>query len=259
MPHEENHATILAKDKYLDKDILYLKNRNIVEYDMKSAGFSIVKNKRLVHDEMLDRLSRLTNKQRNILIGKLQAGNRHFTKTLIGSFAEIRCEFGRLNELYNENILAVKKDAIFTIDVDAKNLLVFDAYQFDNKNNYTSYLYANRCEFFYSADRDVLDVKGISDVTREKQHDYLLNDIKNLLAKAEILNPEARYKMLKRYREQYLNRELPYQTYRCLSSGYYKLTTTECMLEECPLDNIDDIDITDNYRDFILPLIQNLL
>jgi uncharacterized protein Smg (DUF494 family) len=64
-------SKLYMKDKYLDKDTLYLISTNIIEYDISSAGYSISRYYKLLDDKTLSWLETLPKKERHIQIGLL--------------------------------------------------------------------------------------------------------------------------------------------------------------------------------------------
>ena len=65
----------LERQNFLNKDIVYLKNVSITEWDMHSAVLSIMKQHKLIPENIAEELSKLPKLDRNIRIGKLQIGN----------------------------------------------------------------------------------------------------------------------------------------------------------------------------------------
>lgn len=128
-----------SKQLWLNPNIEYLFDDEIIEYDMRDAGFSLVKQYRLLPDETIRELTKLgKGEERHIAIGKLQGADKEFSKALSDKFTEIRKIFIAQNELNDDDIVSVKKDAIFTIGKCSK--LRFGSLIFTPKNTYTSYL-----------------------------------------------------------------------------------------------------------------------
>ena len=53
--------------------------------------------------------------ERHIAVGNLQREDKEFSNMLLKKFAEIRAVFIAENKLTDDNIISVKKDAIYTI------------------------------------------------------------------------------------------------------------------------------------------------
>ena len=78
-----------------------------------------------------------------------------------------------------------------------------------------------------------------------------------MLKSGEKLDADRLYLMLKTYRSKYLNRQLDIETYRDLTSGRFHVGKYE--LESVSQDMINDIDISQNYLNYIVPLINKML
>ena len=52
----EEALRIAKNTLYLNKNLSYIKNVSIVEYDIKSAGFSVIKEKKLLPEKVITKL-----------------------------------------------------------------------------------------------------------------------------------------------------------------------------------------------------------
>jgi hypothetical protein len=227
------------------------------EYDLKDAGFSIIKNNNLLDNETLEYLSSLDKYSKNVEIGKIIREKPEVSKCLMNKFIEIRKKFAKINELKEEDILSIKKDAIFIINKRLK-FLEFDNYCFSEKNKYSSYFYVNKKEFYYSSWEDKLDIKGINKETKKIHEKFLLRDIKNIIKQNETLNNIDIVKCLKFYRNLYLNRELEFNCYREMNSNNLyrlKFLITGSSVFSNEVEDANLIDITHNYVKYIVPFI----
>ena len=87
---------------------------DIIEYDMKRAGLSIIKENHLLPDDEIVRLEKKEKRVADTEIGKLNYKIKGFSRTLEDYKTQYRLEFGKLNDLSDEDIISVKSDAIFT-------------------------------------------------------------------------------------------------------------------------------------------------
>jgi hypothetical protein len=254
----ETAARLLAeRSNYLNKDILYLKNTEIIEYDIKSAGFNVIKFRKLLPIEEIQELESIDKQERNIRIGKRIIRYPNIGEEIINTLAEIRSDFGVANSIEEHDVLSIKKDAIFLIKKKPSELNFKGFFEFREKETYTSYCNLGGKEFYYSAKKLQLDVKGISDKARKQQEKFLLFDIKKIMSSAEKLSPEQIFSVLKNYRSKYLNRELPRETYRDIETGMYQMG--DYSLEDISDEMLKDVDISQNYINYILPLIKNII
>jgi len=247
---------IASKTNYLNKDVLYLKNTSISEYDIASAGFTVIKFKKLLSDEEIQELEKLEKYERNVKIGKRILKIPVISEEIFNTLAKVREAFIVVNEIYPEDILTIKKDAIFLIKKIPQKLIIKD-FEFRAKETYTSYCYLNRKEFYYSSILKRLDVKGISDNVRNLQGDFLLKDIQRFLELAEKFPPDQMFTLLKNYRAKYLERKLDKEVYRDLDTGMFKIG--EYNLETISDESLQHIDISQNYLNYLIPLFNILI
>jgi hypothetical protein len=249
---------LTEKSLWTNDRIKYIKNVHITEFDMKSGGISVMKEYHLVPDEDIAKLETAKSKdERNIMLGKMQLSIPTLAKALVDGFSRARATFVEENNIPEENILAIKKDALFIIDYPVKKQQLSENILFRPKNTYTSYMAVNDKEIYFSPLKPELDIKGVSQDTREFQKDFLFKDFYGIMKKSEILDNEAIFDIAKKYRSDYLGRRLPIGAYRDVLTGKY-------MLEGLAVDNADqsfinDIGIATNYKEFVLPFISNLV
>lgn len=249
---------IAEKTNYLNESYQYLKNVTITEYDIKSAGFSVLKFRKLLPEEELEKLSKLDKHTRTVKEGLLQKEHPKIAEEIINTLSKVRQAFVILNKINIEDILTIKKDAIFLINKNPEVLVIKDEFEFRKKNSYTSFIqFPGKKEFYYNARENTLDVKGLSKEVVELQENFILKDIKNFLRSGEKVSPDVLFTLLKNYRGKYLRRELPLETYRELDTGYFRFN--EFNIENIDEDMLKEIDISQNYMNYILPLIQNII
>jgi len=119
------------KSNYTNQNILYLFNRLIYEYDIHSADINLCRYYNILPKETIEKISNLDKMRRVVKIGKLQK-EKEFRDKLKKAFEDIRKEFYDSNKLDINDILAVKKDAIFT--TTSCGSVVFGPVEFQVKN-----------------------------------------------------------------------------------------------------------------------------
>lgn len=262
-------VSLAKKTVYLNKEIVYLKNVPIVEYDIKSAGFSVVRYKELLGQDMIDELERMPKEERNIKIGLFQRQFPELSSIILETLSEVRQEFVIANEVTEDDILSIKKDAIFLIKKTPKITKFREYFEFRKKSSFTSYVMLNNIEFYYSSITGELIWKGLSDDSRIQkkrkplniENDVVLKDIRQILKQSEKLSQEALFSALKTYRNRYLEKKLPIGSYRNLNTGAFDVRMGNRLLE---VDDVDEsmleyLDISQNYINYILPLIQAVI
>lgn len=225
------------KSLYYNPNIEYLFNNEIIEYDIRDAGFSIIKEFKLLPDEKIRELERLPKGfERHVAIGKLQRDDKVLSKALSNKFAEARMAFITTNNLNDSDILSVKKDAIFVIGTVQRTK--FGVIEFMMKNSYSSYIRfsdVNNLEIYYHDNE--FDIKGMSDDSVNKHRLWMLEFLRKIIPMIE--NKDIR---IKRFMIKFLNE---YKTLS-LDDEYY--------LE---FNNLSSkINPIFNYQKIIIPLMQ---
>lgn len=248
-------SNLYEHDKYRNINIPYLISNEIIEYDISSAGYNISKYYKLLDDSTLDRLGRMEKKHRHIQIGLLCRDNPEYNEKLKQAFVNIRKEFFIANNIVDDDVLSIKKDAIFLLK--GVNNTTFGNVEFVEKNIYTSYYYINKKEFYSSMNK--LDVKGISDENLEPHREYLLDFMHSIFKMAETTDSKYVIKELSAFIDAYKSRQLDTEYYRELNDdGLFRLHNTyigfPLGLEYIGDDN--QINISYNFMNYIRPLIE---
>lgn len=249
---------LYEKTNYLNKDIEYLISNEIIEYDMKSAGFNIIKKFKLLDDKRIAHLESLPNKRRHITIGLYQQNNKDFAKELSDKFVEMRRLFFEANELEDDDILSIKKDAIITTKRCYNT--IFDNVEFVEKHMYTSYYYLSKFELYVGPTG--IDMKGISDEKLKYHEDYMLDFLFRFFKLVETGSRKQIVSNLVQFANYYKKKELEIGYYRELNKdSLFKLEKNFIgdLIGVHHVDTIDNIDISFNYMKFIVPLIKLLI
>jgi hypothetical protein len=249
---------LYEKSNYLNRNIQYLISNEIIEYDIQSAGFNLIKKFKLLPDSKIQYLESLPKKKRQIQIGLYMLRDRQLFKHLNEKFMEARKWFFEQNQIRDEDVLSIKKDAIITLR--RCNIFEWDNVIFTEKNIYTSYYYLNRFEFYYH--RDGMDVKGINDDMLELHREYMLNFLHTFAKLQEISSPKRVIELIMDFSKYYREMKLNVGYYRELNVDSLfrypmKYNNQNVGLQYC--DNIDDIEIGYNYAHYLIPLISLLI
>lgn len=245
---------IWESDNFINPNIPFLFNRNIIEYDMKEAGFSLSKEYELLDSNTIDYLSKLRKDRRTIEIGKIQQKDEKFKNDLKIAFQTARGLFFIENEIDVNDLISIKKDAILTTkkckhQEFGKNIL------FRPKNEYSSYIQLEkRLEFYYSPTK--LDVKGIGEDNLVNHQDYMISFIKRFFNKMETEDDITVISFTKRFIDKYKRKELEVGYYRELSNQPVFRTLDGDVFEEYWEDSKDDLDISYNFQKYLLKMIQ---
>lgn len=248
-------STIYERHNYLNPYVELLINERIYEYDIQSAGFNLLKYYHLIDDKTFKMLSRLDKKHRQIQIGLMCRKDSQLNKDLNDAFVNVRKEFFVANQIQDDEILSIKKDAIFI-------MRPCDNVQFDNiffvlKNLYTSFLLIDRKQLYYN--KDILDVKGIDNTLLEQHKDYMCDFISTYLNYLEFDNIKSLRKFLVEFSELYKERELPIEYYREFNTtSCYRYIKDRGVLFDS-LGDIDMVDIRYNYLNIIIPMVNLII
>lgn len=200
------------KQNWLNPNIEYIFNTEIIEYDMQDAGFSLVKQFKLLPDDKIRELASIPKGiERHVAIGKLQGADKVFSEALNAKFAEVRKIFLATNDIKDDDIISVKKDAIFTIG--QRSRLRFGAVQFVPKNCYSSYIRLpsiNDLEIYYSSDKT--DFKGMGKPAVNRHRLYMISFIRKLISMLESHDQSAK-RYIKRFIDDYKDHNLEDEFY----------------------------------------------
>lgn len=226
-----------SKQTWLNPNIEYTFNQEIVEYDMQDAGFSLIKQYHLLPDSEIARLASLPKGfERHKEVGILQRDNKEFSKALADKFAEVRAIFIGTNYITDNDIISVKKDAIFTIG--NRSRLRFGAVHFVPKNRYTSYIRLREIqnlELYYSSEG--IDIKGMGEAAVNRHRLFLVEFLRKVISYIESQNPYVK-KHLMRFISEYKSMTLPEEFY-------------------VEFNNLSrDINPVFNYQNLLIPLVQ---
>lgn len=196
-----------SKTTWVNPNIEYLFNTDIIEYDIQDAGFNLIQQYQLLPASKIEELTRLQKGlDRHIAVGMLQRDDKDFSKRLGEKFAEIRALFLHANDLTDNDIISVKKDAIYTIGTCKKT--TFGKIKFRPKHHYTSYLRLTQIqnlELYYSSEG--IDVKGMSEMSVNKHRLYWMEFFRELFPMIEDQNSLVKRRFIK-FLDQYKNDQL---------------------------------------------------
>ncbi len=92
-------SILYERHYYRNKNIFILTSTPIIEYDMKEAGFSLIREYKLLSDKTIEFLLTKDKLYRTIFIGKERGKNKDFSKRLTESFVKARKLFLLFSQL----------------------------------------------------------------------------------------------------------------------------------------------------------------
>ena len=216
------------KELYVNDNIPYIFNTFIYEYDMKEAGFSIIKDYMLLDIDTINKLKAMSKHDRAIKIGKIQRKDKTLSDGLKVGFVDCRQQFITSNNLEDNDIISIKKDALF-VKKRCKN-----------------------CEFF----NNILFRKGISDDMVELHADGILEFIRKVFRTIETGTEIDVIRYIISFLDKYKAKKLPISYYREFNSrSLYTRIDTDDFYENY-IDDIDMLNIRYNYDNIIIPILQ---
>ena len=188
-------------------------NHRIVEYDMKSANTSIAREFGLLPEKRIRELENLPKKDREIAVGLILRDNPGYSEKQKLGFIAARKLFFTQNEILDEEVVAIKRDAIFVMRY-VDNEQVTDNIDFRMKNVYSSFINLGKnIEIYYN--QEGLDIKGIDDeIYKERHSEYFGMFLYSLIRRIESSERNSYLTYLRMMFDMYKHRQL--------DSGYYR-------------------------------------
>lgn len=253
-------SKLFKRDQYLNKTHSFLSCSDIIEYDISQAGYNISKRYGLLTKKQEKKLTDLSKKGKHYEIGWMQKHDPEFKKALKQAFIDMREEFFVANNIEDDDILSIKKDAIFLLR--SCDVVKFDNVEFKDKNRYSTFLNLNNCEYYYNA-YEKLDVKNINDDIVAKHNNYMNNFIMLMCKHIETSTEHIQLRYIRRFIDKYKMLELPVNYYR----QYDKKSHFELLEggdDNFPYDSYwedkkEDLDISYNYLNIIIPMLNLII
>ena len=250
-------SDLYKKSEYINPNLYFLFNSFIIEYDLKDAGFNIIREFELLSKKQIEKLEKMTKENRKIEIGKLQLKDPSLKDGLKEGFIEARRRFFEYFLIKDEDVVSIKKDAIFLRKELSPNNKVGKYLNFRMKNEYIAYLrFSKKVEVYYNPIR--CDIKGINRDNLVYHNDYMIDFIKRFLDKISTESKETVLGFLKRFSDKY----------KCgdVSIGYYRefnersqYNTSKGYVNDDIDAMMNEINIEYNMINVIIPLIKMVL
>lgn len=241
----------------------YLIAHDIYEYDIQKANINVLYYKGLIDQEYYIKLLGMDRMDRQVEIGYLQRYTDGLTDRLSEGIAEFREKFIRTNNLADNDILAIKNDALFIIDKIPK-YTDFDNIHFIQKNKYSSYIKLMNLEVYFASsvvNRNMtIDVKGISDMKLPLHENGMLSFIATVLFLVESGDLDSALSYFNEIYNDYLFRKLNIEYYREFNGRSQYLVTVNSNLyyiDQCKDSDKNSLNIS--YNIFILRELYGIL
>lgn len=253
--------TLLERGQWVDTSIdLFI--GTLVEYDMRDGGLSIIKEYKLLPPYMIEQVEKIEKGvKRNSFIGKLKYDDRFkdVPKIQNEKFKECRLLFGEKNELTNDDIFAVRKDAIF-VKRYCYETRVGKYIEFREKNVYDAMMRLNgKIEFYWKRNSKILDVKGIPDVAVRKHDDGLNAVIWKFIQYLASFDDDSARKYIVSIIDKYKFLELGPEFYRMYdnNAAYQMIINNELrLIDDIGSSEIPNTNIGYNFTNLFVPMLQ---
>ena len=206
---------IISKKEYLIPS-RYISGR-IIEYDMKSANISVLKDKNLITDETYTFLSNLPKLMREKEVGLMERKDPSIYTDISTGITSAKLELAAFNKLEPEQILRVANDAVYiNTDIDLKYTKFGNYIEFRAKNEYHVFLRLGKVVILCRFDPDGnihIDTKGIGKNVAQHR-DYMIYTIMSVITLTERSGVKDAIDYLYEICEAYLRLDLPVGYYR---------------------------------------------
>lgn len=271
---DDETRTLLLKPRWTDPVDLFI--GDIIEYDMKDGGLSIIKEEKLLPPKRIAMLEKIPKGlERDMAVGKLKYDKdpsvRDIGKQLEKLFGKYRVGFGSINNLTTDSIFSIKRDAVF-LKHYVDQTQIGEYINFREKHRYDIYILLGKDElitnyqtrhvtyevYFNTSDGDIA-FKGIGDDLVEKYHmDGIVAVVKKYLRFISQFDYEAATKYMVRIIDDYKFFRLPIAYYREFNGdSSYKLNVDGKVYEteEADLTIRQYLDIRYNFNHLLVPML----
>ena len=256
---------------YVNEGLPFLVNCQITEYDMAKGNTSVMRHYHLIPEEDIRSIEQMPKEERVRAVGMLQRNNREFARALESSFNLAVKEFLKQNDLdIDVDVLCVRRDAVFVVNKGVQKPTIGEHIMFRPKHQYHAALQIGpKWHFFFEKDRPIKidhflqqtkDERGVLDKLREGIVDFLREFVE--LCESTNMNRNVIYEWLNQFCTFYKEKKLDLEYYREFTpDALFHLSTEDgdTYLEDVPEYLVEDLDISYNYRNIIVPLCQILI
>ena len=239
-----------AKDSYTIHQTYVL--TSCYEYDIKKANISILLNLGLISPELYREFYDMPDKAtREIKIGLMLRDNPEMNKALSNGFKEYRRQLFEANDILPEEVIAIKKDAIFV--TRPLKYTKFGYVHFINKGEYSMFYRLNNLEIWYG-ENDIngsyIQIKGIKNSLLNTYECAFINLLMMVFKPMSRGYADVALSELKKVTDMYLSGKMPVSVYREMNSGFmYKIKNSKYRSYHM---NQEDVQFIDNSYNLML-------
>ena len=168
----------ISKDNLQVQDFAF--NTSIFEYDIRSAGLSILAASGALPAEKVEELSKLDKTNRVVTIGLMMRDDPQLSKIVTKGLQDARKQFIIQNKVEDGDIIMVKRDAIFC--TKRCQQLEFGGVQFRIKTKWRSYMRLDRIEFLFQ-DINRYQILGLGTTATDYHRDGWVKTLLTIMQK----------------------------------------------------------------------------
>lgn len=214
----------------------------IYEYDISKANINILRSEGCISQSQYEYLYRAPSEERKKTIGLMERDNPSITNKLKEGFEKARYNFINYNNIQDDEIISIRKDAMFITRPVEHN--VFGLINFVLKNTYSLMIRINKIEFYFNNidESYKLDIKGIKDETLLKHQNSYLSVICEILSMIQMKDFAGAVQYIIEFNKRFNSFQLSIDFYREFNqSSLYRINTFNSIYY---IDDILDTDIT---------------
>ena len=250
---------------YLSKDVLYLFDKKVWEYDIKQANINALRSMNRISQEQYQYLSTAPKMEREIVVGNMIRKDSSIQDSIYEGIRLAKINFLDKNTIQAHEVLRIANDSIYVISpVEKYNKVInINGYNmtFVLKNVYTSYMNLNNVLFFYKNEYDNwdIDIKGINK-DRLVLVEPFITFLCNLMQIYDNAGQVTALDYFNKFYNDYINKNLSasyYREFNSFTSYRFKTPYGQFMIQNMNENDKDKIDI--NYNLMILRSIYSYL
>lgn len=256
---DEQLYALLSKTNWTNPEVDLLIHE-IVEYDMRNGGFSIIREHRLISENEIAKILSIKDKhEQHVAVGNLSRDRKHkgLAAQMNEGFRQYRLRFGENNELSPDDIVSIKKDALF-VKKYCYELKFGDHIEFMEKNIYQGFLRINKLESYWK--EDGVDIKGVNDNNLDLYHrDYTCKMIWRFMKYLVRYDNEKAVKYIVKVMNDYKHLRLDPGYYRTFDDkSIYPVTLPtgqQLLIKELGPEMLPFCNVEYNYKNVYIPLL----
>lgn len=256
---------------YVNDGLPFLVNCLITEYDIERGNTSVMRHFKLAREDVISQLESLPKKERNVKVGLMQREDKMFAKSLEAGFDTAVKKLVVQNNLDMDiDVLCVRRDAVFVVNKSIQQPRVGDSILFRPKHEYHAALQIGpKMHFFFESGKPVRvdhfiqetkDSDGILDKLRPGMFDFLEEFVQ--ICESTNMNRRRVYEWMANFCNAYKGRALDVEYYREFNrEASFRFIDGDMttLMDYVPDDMINALDISFNYVNIIIPLLQILI